>query len=716
MASTDGAALSRKRDIYSLLDSTEEDDAPDIGRQASVQAMQRTSAKTGLQRSMSDSTVRPQPQVTRSLPAEQVPPLPTRRTVSGTGISDGVRAFGNVPASPSYATGKRKRTVEVPPPPQIPRLFNGLVFYFFPNNDKHPARKMRIAKAVGHGARWEKQFNDDVTHVIADKNMDYPLLLKYLKRDALADNVVVVSEDYTAECMSYQTLLDASNPQFRVKGLQRPAGATTKPHAIDESPKLKEAGKAVAARRPETPRTYVGTISSPSSDIADDDAAHPHPSVTTDPIVASQGGMNIESNEETDAAIHQARQFKDVPLHQDDEEDAASTSRPTSSEGPDTDDEEAGERLQLLKKKKNKYHRYQDKFQCMQKHTGAKTETPNASVIAILQQMADYYDKIGDEWRLRAYRKAMATLRNHPTKVSTREEALALPQIGERLATKIEEIAITNRLRRLDNAKAEPEDQILQAFMQIYGVGFSQASKWVSAGYKTLDELWEADQKEKGRFLTDNQRVGVQHYEDFQRRIPRAEVKQHGDIVSKYLQRIDHAFEIIVGGSYRRGSDTSGDIDCIISHPDLTMAQIRHIIQDQLIPKLFAKKFVVAALATTSKDDGSKWHGASQLPSPSSEGLENSNPWRRIDFLLVPPEEMGAALIYFTGNDIFNRSLRLLAGTEGMRLNQRGLYKDVMRGKGRVKLTEGTLVEGRDEKKIFEALGVPWRPPEHRNC
>ena len=60
--------------------------------------------------------------------------------------------------------------------------------------------------------------------------------------------------------------------------------------------------------------------------------------------------------------------------------------------------------------------------------------------------------------------------------------------------------------------------------------------------------------------------------------------------------------------------------------------------------------------------------------------------------------------------------MRLLAGTKGMRLNQRGLYKDVIRGKRREKLSEGTLVEGKDEKKIFEVLGVPWRPPEHRIC
>jgi DNA polymerase IV len=131
------------------------------------------------------------------------------------------------------------------------------------------------------------------------------------------------------------------------------------------------------------------------------------------------------------------------------------------------------------------------------------------------------------------------------------------------------------------------------------------------------------------------------------------------------------------------------------------------VILDHIIPKLFAMGFLKAELARNSSDTGNKWHGCSAI---------DGGPWRRIDFLLVPWNEMGAALIYFTGNDIFNRSIRLLASRKGMRLNQRGLYKDVLRGKGTGKVTEGELLESKSEKKIFEILGVPWRPPEHRNC
>lgn len=54
--------------------------------------------------------------------------------------------------------------------------------------------------------------------------------------------------------------------------------------------------------------------------------------------------------------------------------------------------------------------------------------------------MENYYYSIRDEWRARAYRKAMATRRKHTHRITTKEEALQLPEIREGLAVKIEEI------------------------------------------------------------------------------------------------------------------------------------------------------------------------------------------------------------------------------------------------------------------------------------
>lgn len=72
-------------------------------------------------------------------------------------------------------------------------------------------------------------------------------------------------------------------------------------------------------------------------------------------------------------------------------------------------------------------------------------------------------------------------------------------------------------------------------------------------------------------------------------------------------------------------------------------------------------------------------------------------------------------LIPFIGDDIFNRSMRLLARHKGFSLNQRGLWvgatRDPQTGE---KLDEGSLVASRTEEEIFKVLGVPWQLPPER--
>jgi DNA polymerase IV len=353
----------------------------------------------------------------------------------------------------------------------------------------------------------------------------------------------------------------------------------------------------------------------------------------------------------------------------------------------------------------SKYLRSQKTFQCMHRNGGSVDDKgPNALTIQILGEMSQYYDKIQDQWRTLGYRKAVTTLRKQTKRIATKEEAIKLPGIGARLAEKIEEIALTNRLRRLENAKDDSTDKVLSLFLGVYGVGPKLANKWIQNGHQTLDDVV---QKEK---LSENQRIGVEHYEDFQSRIPREEVTKHGELVRVELKKLDPKVQVTVGGSYRRGAEDSGDIDLIITKEGASNHEMAGIVFNQLIPKLERMGFITAKLATGSYggDKSSKMHGCSVLP--------GSTVWRRIDFLLVPWNEVGAALIYFTGNDIFNRSLRLLARKKGMRLNQCGLFRNVHRDKAMKKMNEGEMLESHSEKRIFAILGVPWRPPQDRNC
>lgn len=495
------------------------------------------------------------------------------------------------------------------------------------------------------------------------------------------EHVFVVDEGYPADCIKFRLLLDPSQKQYGVKGYSRPSSKTTaeieKPlepsQTSDTSLKLKPPGKAVMARQAQT-QTTTRTDETPSAPSAGEPSGQ-----------SANNHLEPEIGDELDAAIREAKDELDSEFR-DDLENSGEV--PSSPEG-----------------QTSSAPAWQQKFQCMHKHTGKTKSNPNAYTISILLELADYYAQIRDEWRPKAYRSAIAALRRCPTKIATKQQALSLPGIGLSIADKIEEIVLTNRLRKLDYTKLDPRERILQDFTKVYGVGYDQAAKWYAAGHRNLDDL------RRSATLTPNQKIGLEHYTDFDTRIPRAEVEQLAKIAQDCLARLDPSYTLYTMGSYRQGAESSGDIDLLITaNAETPLHTIRTLVLDQLVPQLTASGFLVAALATTSAADGTKWHGACVLPSSPLKT------WRRIDFLLVPYAELGAALVYFTGNDIFNRSLRLLASKKKMRLNQRGLFKDVMREADRTKLSNGTLVEGRDEKRIFEALGVPWRPPEHRIC
>ena len=65
-------------------------------------------------------------------------------------------------------------------------------------------------------------------------------------------------------------------------------------------------------------------------------------------------------------------------------------------------------------------------------------------------------------------------------------------------------------------------------------------------------------------------------------------------------------------------------------------------------------------------------------------------------------EEWGATQLDFTGNHFFVIQLRSEAKSQGMKLNQYGLWHNE------------NIIAGRTEEQIFDALGVVFVPPEHR--
>lgn len=711
-------------ELYRLDDSDEEQDtseAPLILRQRKDTIHQRKDPSTPLpkhwlihtscvtqpfRRTTSAPSLVPRP-VPETVEVIKDTPLPSAMSLKRTRVREEANVItpsltGDFSKTDSSKTGltarrKRKRGQSLEIMPESQQLFKGFLFYFFPNNDIAPARRARIRKAMEWGALWVKEWKDGITHVVVDDNLCYNDLLSFLKVSALPSDISLVNEVYPSDCIKYRFAVNPKQVLYHVKGHPQVAEPSepSVPAPSSESSLSLKLGKRELIQQAQTPSVTEESEHSPMAWRHVSDETHVDLQ-NTEKTYTKPDENNYDA---LDEAIEEARAVKDLPLDLDEDESPS-----TSAVSDDSDGNSSEKEAKKPKLRKGSFgNAWQQKFSCMQKHDGLdKAENPNGRTIEVLQQMADYYERIKDHWRLTAYRRAIAALRKETRKILTKEEAFIIPFIGERLAAKIEEIVWTNRLRRLENANLEPNDLILQKFMKIYGVGYIQASLWVDQGHRTLSDLASKAP------LTKNQKIGIDHYDDFLQRIPRTEVTEHDTLVRTFIRALDPTIEVTIGGSYRRGAASSGDIDFILTKPDCTPTTLRTLVLDTIIPHLFASRYLRASLAVTSASNGSKWHGAACLP--------HTTIWRRIDFLLVPWEEMGAALIYFTGNDIFNRSIRLLASKKGMRLNQRGLWRDVLRGKNRERITQGSLVEGRSEERIFEVLGVPWRRPEHRIC
>ncbi|KAJ5152041.1 hypothetical protein N7492_010336 [Penicillium capsulatum] len=578
------------------------------------------------------------------------------------------------PVQRSQTTGSMREPKAGCPPPskkrridnskEVPKgqqIFKGLVFFFFPNNDTSPLRRLRIQRVQEYGARWAREWNPGITHVIVEKELLFNDLLTHLKLESLPTNVILVNETYPSDCIRFRSVLSPLQARFCKR--------TTTGGVFPVSYK------------------WECTPGSPASGAKfNESASDPAPTRERDAL---------------DTIIEEALAVQHLPLdplespQQSDADESDTQSTASDSEAADEPPP---------RKDRQDVESWAQSFACMQKYEpNARRNNSNSRTIEVLQQMLDYYTRMGDHWRTFAYRKAINALYRQPHQIRNRTQALSVAGIGPRLADMIEEIVLTDHLRRLDHANGSSEDRIIQEFLGVYGAGLSQASKWVAQGYRSLSDLRDRAS------LTTNQRIGVERYHDFAQRISRKEVEAHGAIVRQAIQQVDSDMQVIIAGSYRRGAHDSGDIDLLITKPDASVEQIRTVVLDTVVPELFRQRFLQVGLAASRRGhDGSKWHGASTLP--------GSTLWRRIDLLFVPGVELGAALIYFTGNDIFNRSMRLLARKKGMCLNQRGLFSNVLRDAQREKTNPGRLVESRDEKRIFELLGVPWRRPEHRIC
>ncbi|CUA71528.1 DNA polymerase IV [Rhizoctonia solani] len=265
---------------------------------------------------------------------------------------------------------------------------------------------------------------------------------------------------------------------------------------------------------------------------------------------------------------------------------------------------------------------------------------------------------------------AIRSIAKHSTKITSVDQVSHLPGVGAGITEKISEFIATGCVAKIA-AQTTEDLAVARLFQGIYGVGPQTAHSWYVRGLRTLADVRN---RVGGIVLSPAQELGLQYYTDLQRRMPRSEAAEIFERIKVVALQLDPMLDIEIMGSFRRQKLLSHDL----------------------------------AVPDDENELEAKYMGLCQLHSDTL--------MRRIDILTIPCEQWGSALLYFTGDDLFNRSMRLLARKNGMSLNQRGLFQGVIRDpKTQRKTNNGVLIASRTEREIFDRLRVPWREPHERS-
>ncbi len=206
----------------------------------------------------------------------------------------------------------------------------------------------------------------------------------------------------------------------------------------------------------------------------------------------------------------------------------------------------------------------------------------NAEIAAVFEQVADLLEfKDDNPFRVRAYRNAARTIRDLPESVAAivadnRERLLEIDGIGKAVAEKATTLVRTGQLPLLDELLAEIPESVL-AILRIPGLGPKKAAAvFHELGIKTLDDLQTACEAGRVRELkgfgakTEKAILdGIAIAASAGQRMYWAEADQIAQELREHLRSCAEIEQLELAGSYRRGSDTVGDLDFLVVAGDV---------------------------------------------------------------------------------------------------------------------------------------------------
>jgi DNA polymerase (family 10) len=315
----------------------------------------------------------------------------------------------------------------------------------------------------------------------------------------------------------------------------------------------------------------------------------------------------------------------------------------------------------------------------------------NREIAAVFGEISNLMKIIQDDpkWTFKAaaYDRAKRAIEGLPERLEDiardpKRKLTDIPGIGEDLAKKIIELAETGKSKYHQEQLAKVPASLLE-LLQLQTVGPQKVRLFYKqAGIKSIDDLEAAVQAGRLRNLPgmsvkseENILKALEVYRRAAGRFRLDTAYETAQQLIHYLKEFRGVEEVTPAGSLRRGRETVGDLDLLVTGYDHAG-----------IADHFAKFPGVVQLLAKGEDK-------------VSVKLQND---LQVDIRLLDRESYGAALQYFTGSKEHNVALRERAKKRGWKLSEYGLFKG-----------EEALAR-RTEEEIYAKLDLQWIPPELR--
>ncbi len=311
----------------------------------------------------------------------------------------------------------------------------------------------------------------------------------------------------------------------------------------------------------------------------------------------------------------------------------------------------------------------------------------NDEIADAFEELADLLQIAGtDRFRIVAYRRVATEIRSMARDLTTLspKELAELKGVGKATAAKITELITTGTMAKLEEARAAVPAGVRQ-MTALPGVGPKTAlALHKELGVSSLEGLEDAIKEDRirrlkgmGRKTEENLAASLRAFKLSKERTPLDLALSAAERMVAELEQSPLVEAAAYCGSLRRMKETIGDLDLLAATHEPAG-----------VMKLFANLPGVTGVAV---------QGSTKTSVITGEGLQ-------VDLRVVAPDELGAALQYFTGSQEHNVRVREIAVKAGYKLSEYGLFT-----------VEGNhKVAGETEDGIYQALGMQMPPPPMR--